>query len=151
MYFKDKMNLIAVKSSGAFSGSGCRAGRWHGRRRWDSNPRRLFTLHDFQSCSLDHYETPPGWRREWDSNPRGLAPYRFSRAAHSTTLTSLRREYNTSLSGWQALSFAYLAVFIKPSNKMCTQIIGHALAHFTILVKVFSHAKQFDCLIPLKA
>ncbi len=34
----------------------------HGRRRWDSNPRGLFTLHDFQSCSLDHYETPPeGW------------------------------------------------------------------------------------------
>jgi hypothetical protein len=31
----------------------------YGRRRWDSNPRRLFTLHDFQSCSLDHYETPP--------------------------------------------------------------------------------------------
>src|SRR5579863_8155686 len=31
-----------------------------GRRRWDLNPRRLFTLHDFQSCSLDHYETPPG-------------------------------------------------------------------------------------------
>ena len=30
-----------------------------GRRRWDSNPRRLITLHDFQSCSLDHYETPP--------------------------------------------------------------------------------------------
>ena len=29
------------------------------RRRWDSNPRRLFTLHDFQSCSLGHYETPP--------------------------------------------------------------------------------------------
>ncbi len=29
------------------------------RRRWDSNPRRLCTLHDFQSCSLDHYETPP--------------------------------------------------------------------------------------------
>ena len=68
------------------------------RRRWDLNPRRLFTLHDFQSCSLDHYETPPcrgmmvshARRREWDSNPRGLSPYRFSRAAHSTTLTSLR-------------------------------------------------------------
>src|SRR5438067_6412844 len=29
------------------------------RRRWDSNPRGLFTLHDFQSCSLGHYETPP--------------------------------------------------------------------------------------------
>jgi hypothetical protein len=35
------------------------AGWWDGRRRWDSNPRGLFTLHDFQSCSLDHYETPP--------------------------------------------------------------------------------------------
>jgi hypothetical protein len=33
------------------------SGAW--RRRWDSNPRGLFTLHDFQSCSLDHYETPP--------------------------------------------------------------------------------------------
>src|SRR6266516_5722365 len=43
-----------------------------GRRRWDSNPRGLFTLHDFQSCSLGHYETPPAQRREWDSNPRGL-------------------------------------------------------------------------------
>lgn len=43
-----------------------------GRRRWDSNPRELFTLHDFQSCSLGHYETPPQQRREWDSNPRGL-------------------------------------------------------------------------------
>ena len=42
------------------------------RRRWDSNPRRLFTSHDFQSCSLGHYETPPAQRREWDSNPRGL-------------------------------------------------------------------------------
>jgi hypothetical protein len=42
------------------------------RRRWDSNPRGLFTLHDFQSCSLGHYETPPDGRREWDSNPRGL-------------------------------------------------------------------------------
>src|SRR5260370_2342703 len=39
---------------------------------WDSNPRGLFTLHDFQSCSLGHYETPPARRREWDSNPRGL-------------------------------------------------------------------------------
>ena len=49
------------------------AGSVTGRRRWDSNPRRLFTSHDFQSCSLDHYETPPGWgRREGDSNPRGL-------------------------------------------------------------------------------
>jgi hypothetical protein len=61
-------------------------------------PTKAFTLHDFQSCSLDHYETPPcggmmmfhARRREWDSNPRGLSPYRFSRAAHSTTLTSLR-------------------------------------------------------------
>src|SRR5690349_6389780 len=35
-------------------------GKWIGRRRRDSNPRGLFTLHDFQSCSLDHYETPPG-------------------------------------------------------------------------------------------
>ena len=22
-------------------------------------PTKAFTLHDFQSCSLDHYETPP--------------------------------------------------------------------------------------------
>ena len=36
------------------------ASRGDGRRRWDSNPRGLFTLHDFQSCSLGHYETPPG-------------------------------------------------------------------------------------------
>src|SRR6266516_2681471 len=48
------------------------AGSAKERRRWDSNPRRLFTLHDFQSCSLGHYETPPVRRREWDSNPRGL-------------------------------------------------------------------------------
>src|SRR5260370_34019657 len=30
------------------------------RRRWDSNPRGLFTLHDFQSCSLGDYDTRPG-------------------------------------------------------------------------------------------
>src|SRR5215469_9393626 len=47
-------------------------GMFKRRRRWDSNPRGLFTLHDFQSCSLGHYETPPTGRREWDSNPRGL-------------------------------------------------------------------------------
>src|SRR5581483_6433860 len=41
---------VAVKSPGAFAGSRCGAGRGPGRRRWDSNPRRLFTLHDFQSC-----------------------------------------------------------------------------------------------------
>ena len=29
------------------------------------------------------------WRREWDSNPRWVAPYRFSRAAPSTTRSSL--------------------------------------------------------------
>ncbi len=82
-------SVIAVKPSGDFSEMGREAGSGPGRRRWDSNPRRLFTLHDFQSCSLGHYETPPGERREWDSNPRGLAPYRFSRAALSTTQTSL--------------------------------------------------------------
>ena len=34
-------------------------------------PSKACTLHDFQSCSLDHYETPPE-RRERDSNPRRL-------------------------------------------------------------------------------
>lgn len=34
------------------------------------------------------YESP--WRRERDSNPRRLSPYRFSRAASSTTPASLR-------------------------------------------------------------
>ena len=32
----------------------------------------------------------PLWRRERDLNPRYLAVYRFSRPAHSTTLTSLQ-------------------------------------------------------------
>src|SRR5229473_5368907 len=78
------------------------------RRRWDSNPRGLFTLHDFQSCSLGHYETPPAlflfrsattlarlaeWASSGESGIRtheGYSPYRFSRAALSTTQTSLR-------------------------------------------------------------
>jgi hypothetical protein len=53
---------------------------------WDSNPRELFTPHDFQSCSLSRSDTRPGParstapvdpcsanlkpRRGWDSNPR---------------------------------------------------------------------------------
>ncbi len=61
-----------------------------GRRRWDSNPRELFTLHDFQSCSLGHYETPPCSGESGIRTHEGYSPYRFSRAAHSTTLTSLR-------------------------------------------------------------
>ncbi len=60
------------------------------RRRWDSNPRGLFTLHDFQSCSLGHYETPPCSGESGIRTHEGYSPYRFSRAAHSTTLTSLR-------------------------------------------------------------
>jgi hypothetical protein len=60
------------------------------RRRWDSNPRELFTLHDFQSCSLGHYETPPRGGESGIRTHEGYSPYRFSRAAHSTTLTSLR-------------------------------------------------------------
>src|SRR5437660_12845854 len=63
---------FAVKRVVGFHTSRTEAGLREGRRRWDSNPRRLFTLHDFQSCSLGHYETPPAGRREWDSNPRGL-------------------------------------------------------------------------------
>jgi hypothetical protein len=27
-------------------------------------PTKACTLHDFQSCSLDHYETPPEWAAE---------------------------------------------------------------------------------------
>ncbi len=47
--------------------------------------------HDVQSCSLDHYETPPGKAERVGFEPtRTFQPYRFSRAAHSTTLTSLR-------------------------------------------------------------
>lgn len=49
---------------------------------WDSNPRGLFTPHDFQSCALSHSATRPCGgrrgesrrlvqRRGWDSNPRG--------------------------------------------------------------------------------
>ena len=38
---------------------------------WDSNPRGLFTPHDFQSCSLSHSDTGPNAeRRGRDSNPR---------------------------------------------------------------------------------
>ena len=66
------------------------ASREDGRRRWDSNPRGLFTLHDFQSCSLGHYETPPYSGESGIRTHEGYSPYRFSRAAHSTTLTSLR-------------------------------------------------------------
>ena len=29
------------------------------RRGGDSNPRRLLTLHDFQSCTFDHSDTSP--------------------------------------------------------------------------------------------
>src|SRR5947209_16896159 len=82
-------SVLLSTESWVFTKQGLKRVEGMERRRWDSNPRRLFTLHDFQSCSLDHYETPPRRRREWDSNPRGLAPYRFSRAALSTTQTSL--------------------------------------------------------------
>src|SRR5260370_41751117 len=78
------------------------------RRRWDSNPRGLFTLHDFQSGSLGHYETPPAlflfrsattlarpaeWASTGESGIRtheGYSPYRVSRSALSTTQSSLR-------------------------------------------------------------
>src|SRR5579885_220047 len=48
-----------------------------GRRRWDSNARRLITLHDFQSCSLDHYETPPEAERVGFEPTRAVNPTAF--------------------------------------------------------------------------
>src|SRR5579864_257104 len=50
---------FAVKQAEGFFESRKEASSRGKRRRWDSNPRRLFTSHDFQSCSLGHYETPP--------------------------------------------------------------------------------------------
>ena len=49
-------------------------------------PARACALHDFQSCALGQAMRPLHERREWDSNPRGLAPYAFSRRAHSARL-----------------------------------------------------------------
>src|SRR5215469_4018498 len=68
------------------------AGSGGERRRWDSNPRGLFTLHDFQSCSLGHYETPPALfifrsattlarSTEWAAERVGFEP---TRAIHPT-------------------------------------------------------------------
>ncbi len=34
------------------------------RRGGDSNPRRLLTLHDFQSCTFDHSDTSPKVRNK---------------------------------------------------------------------------------------
>ena len=49
---------------------------------------------------LRHDKTRPrsralSWRRERDSNPRWIAPYRFSRAASSTTPAPLQHIYST--------------------------------------------------------
>src|SRR5215471_6994853 len=49
---------------------------WGKRRRWDSNPRGLFTLHDFQSCSLGLYETPPAERVGFEPT-RAIHPTAF--------------------------------------------------------------------------
>ena len=64
---------------------------------WDSNPRGLFTPHDFQSCAFSHSATRPNLRR---AVPRGRRPrqhdgaeregFEPSRAIHPNALAGRR-------------------------------------------------------------
>src|SRR5581483_12168630 len=83
------------------------------RRRWDSNPRGLFTLHDFQSCSLGHYETPPGRAERVGFEPtRAIHPTAF-RERHFRPLRHLSTtQYSIPCPFWQA--------FYAPDSDSCS-------------------------------
>lgn len=112
------------------------------------NPRRLFTLHDFQSCSLDHYETPPYSGHDGISRPAERVGFEPTRACTLPLFESGTFDHSDiSPLGSIAyppghdnmLFFAKFALFIEPARELYVRVIFHTLAHFAIIVEVFAH------------
>ena len=75
-------------------------------------PTKACTLHDFQSCSLDHYETPPGSGESGIRTHEGLHLTAF-RERHFRPLRHLSTaQYSISPMVWQASLLRNFPMFV---------------------------------------